>query len=187
MTHAPAQPLTRRSSPRWPIRHATVDDQIDVATFSALTRRRSLFALWQVFLQQQLQVREGKDKMPASWRCDLMTHDPGHRAPFIDAVAPSCARVLMSARSPWSRVLAVSSSFKLILYISPTGAFTKYITRATIGSALPVRTVARPCGRSLLVVVLHLLSNPSCCCEVGAVWTDVATLWLRGLVVPLPR
>ena len=64
------------------------------------------------------------------------------------------------------------------------------ITRAPVGSVLPAGTVAQRFGRDLLVVVLHLLSNPSCRREVGASWTDVAiesALWLRGLVVPRPR
>ena len=55
-----------------------------------------------------------------------------HTTP-LDVAAPGCARVLMSARSRSSHVLAVSSSFKHILYSSPAGAFTEYITRAPIG------------------------------------------------------
>ena len=55
-------------------------------------------ALWRVFLQKQLEVREGKDSVLATWIRDVITHDLGRRAPFIDVVAPGCARVLMSAR-----------------------------------------------------------------------------------------
>ena len=110
------------------------------------------------------------------WMRDSITHDLGRRAPFIDVVAPGYARVLMSARSRSSHVLAVSSSFKHILYSSPGGAFTEYITRAPIGTVLPVGNVAQRFGRDLLVVVLHLLSNLSCRCEVGVSWTDVAVV-----------
>ena len=107
------------------------------------------------------------------WIRAVITHDLGRRAPFIDVVAPGCARALMSASS---HVLAVSSSFKHILYSSPAGAFTEYVTRAPLGSVLPVGTAAQRFGRDLLVVVhvLHLLSNPSCRREVGTSWTDVA-------------
>ena len=35
-------------------------------TFCALTCRRTVSALWQVFLQKQLQVREGKNKVLAA-------------------------------------------------------------------------------------------------------------------------
>ena len=34
------------------------------------------------------EVREGKDKVPAMWIRDVITHDLGRRAPFIDVVAP---------------------------------------------------------------------------------------------------
>ena len=165
VTHDPAQRPTRRSTRRRSNRNATVDDQTDVITFCALTRRRIVSALWQVFLQKQLEVREGKDKVLAMWIRDVITHDLGRRAPFINVVAPGCARVLMCARSRSSHV---SSSFKHILYSSPAGAFTEYITRAPIGSVLPAGTVAQRLGRDLLVVVLHLLSNQSCRREVGA-------------------
>ena len=154
--------------------------------FCALTRRRIVSALWQVFLQKQLEVREGKDRVLATWIRDVITHDLGRRAAFID-VAPGCARVLISARSRSSHVLAFSSSFKHILRSSPAGAFTEYITRAPIGSVLPASTVAQCFGRDLLVVVLHLPSNSSCRREVGASWTDVAVTLFWGLVVPLPR
>ena len=97
VTRAPAQRPTRRSARRWSNRNATVDDQTDVITFCALTRRRIVSALWQVFLQKQLEVREGKDKVLATWIRDVIPHDLGRRAPFIDVVAPGCARVLMSA------------------------------------------------------------------------------------------
>ena len=51
VTHAPAQrPI--RSTRRRSTRNATVDDQTDVITFCALTRRRIVSALWQVFLWQ---------------------------------------------------------------------------------------------------------------------------------------
>ena len=110
--------------------------------------------------------------------------DLGRRAPFIDVVAPGCARVLMSARSRWSHVLAVSSSFKHILYSSPAGAFTEYTSRAPIGSVFPAGTVAQRFGRDLLVVVLHLLSHPSCRREVGASWTDVAVTLVAGIGGP---
>ena len=162
----------------------TVDDQTDVITFCALTRRRIVSALWQVFLQKQLEVREGMDKVLAMWIRDVITHDLGRRATFIDVVAPGCARVLMSASSRLSHVLAVSSSFKHILYSSPAGAFTAYITRAPIGSVLPAGTVAQRFGRDLLVVVLHLLSSPSCRREVGASWTDVAVTLVAGIGGP---
>ena len=39
-------------------------------------------------------------------------------------------------------------------------------------------------GRDLLVVVLHLLSNPSCRREVGASWTDVAVSLVAGIGGP---
>ena len=81
-------------------------------------------------------------------------------------------------------VLAVSSSFKHILYSSPAGAFTEYITRAPIGSVFPAGTVAQRFGRDLLVVVLHLLSNPSCRREVGASWTDVTVTLVAGIGGP---
>ena len=187
VTHAPAQRPTRRSARRRSNRNATVDDQIDVITFCALTRRRTVSALWQVFLQKQLEVREGKERVLAMWIRNVSTHDLRRRAPFIDVVAPGCARVLMSARSRSSHVLAISSSFKHTLYSSPAGAFTEHITRAHIGSVLPARTVAQRFGRDLLVVVLHLLSIPSCGREVGASWTDVAVTLVAGLVVPRPR
>ena len=83
----------------------------------------------------------------------------------------------MNARSRLSNVSAASSSFKHILYSSLAGAFTKYITRAPIGSISPDGTVAQRFGRDLLVVVLHLLANSSCRREVGASWTYVVTLY----------
>ena len=46
---------------------------------------------------------------------DVITHDLGRRAPYMDVVAPGYARVLMSARVRSSHVLAVSSSFKHIV------------------------------------------------------------------------
>ena len=126
-----------------------------------------------------------KDKVLATWIRDVIAHDLGRRAPFIDVVAPGCARVMMSARSRSSHVLAVSSSFKHILYSSPAGAFTEYITRAPIGSVLTAGTVAtQRFGRDLLVVVLHLLSNPSCRREVGASWTNVAVTLVAGIGGP---
>ena len=76
------------------------------------------------------------------------------------------------------------SSFKHILYSSPAGAFTENITRAPIGSVLPAGTVAQFFGCDLLVVVLHLLSNPSCRREVGASWTDVAVTLVAGIGGP---
>lgn len=87
VTRAHAQRPTRRSSCRRPIRNAAVDVQIDVVTLGAITRKRIVSALWQVFLQKQLQVREGKDKVLASWMRDVTTNDLGRRAPFIDVVA----------------------------------------------------------------------------------------------------
>ena len=80
--------------------------------------------------------------------------------------------------------MAVSCSLKHILYSSPAGAFTEYITRAPIGLVLPAGTVAQRIGRDLLVVVLHLLSNPSCRREVGASWTDVAVTLVAGIGGP---
>ena len=118
--------------------------------------------------------------MLATWIRDVIAHDLGRRAPFIDVVTSGCARVLMSARSRSSHVLAVSSFFKHVPYSSPAGAFTGYITRAPIGSVLPAGTVAQRFGRDLLVVVLHLLSTPSCRREVGASWTDVAVTLVAG-------
>ena len=166
-----------------------MDDQTDVITFCVLTRRRIVSDLWQVFLQKQLEVREGKNKVLSMWIRNVITQDLGRRAPFIDVVAPGSARVLVSARSRSSHVLAVLSSFKHILSSSPAGAFTEYIARTPIGSGLPAGTVAQRFGLDLLVVVLHLLSNPTCRREVGASWTDVAVTLdlLRGLVVPRPR
>ena len=89
----------------------------------------------------------------------------------------------MSARLRSPRVLAVSSSFKHILYSSPAVAFMEYMTRAPIGSVLPAVTVAQRFGRDLLVV-LHLLSNLSCHPEVGASWTDVAVTLVAGIRLP---
>ena len=148
VTHAPAQRPTRRSARRRSNRTAAVDDQTDVITFCALTRRRIVSALWHVFLQKQLEVREGKDKVLATWIRDVTTHDLGRRAPFIDVVAP------------------------------------EYIARAPIGSVLPAGTVAQRFDRDLLVVVLHLLSNPSCRREVGVSWTDVAVTLVARNGVP---
>ena len=110
----------------------------------------------------------------------MITHDLGRRAPFIDVDVPGYARVLMSARS--SHVLAVSSSFKRILYSSPTGAFTEYITRAPVWSVLPA--AAQRVGHDLLVIVLHLLYNSSCRRGVGASWTDVAVTLVVGIGGP---
>ena len=70
VTHAPAQRPTRRSARR---RSCTVDDQTDVITFCALTRRRIVSALWQVFLQKRLEVRDGKDNVLAMWTRDHVT------------------------------------------------------------------------------------------------------------------
>ena len=42
-------------------------------------------------------------------------------------------------------------------------------------------TVAQRFGRDLLVIVLHLLSNPSCRLEVGASWTDIAVTLVAGI------
>ena len=115
-----------------------------------------------VFIQKQLQVREGKNKVLATWIRDVITHALCHQAPSIDFFAHGCARVLMSARSRSSHVLAVSSSFKNVLCSLPANVFTEYTTGAPIGSVLPASTAAQAFGRDLLVVVLHLLSNPSC-------------------------
>ena len=134
--------------------------------------------------QKQLEVREGKDKVLATWIRDVYTHDLGRRAPCIDVVAPGYARVLMSARSRSSHVLAVSSSFQHMLYSSPAGAFTEYITSAPIGSVLPADTVAHRSGRDLSVVVLHLLSKSSCRCEVDASWTHAAVTLVAGIGGP---
>ena len=105
-------------------------------------------------------------------------------APFTDVAAPGCARVLMSARSRSSHVLAFSSSFKHVPYSSLTAAFPEYSTRAPIGSVLPAGIVAQHLGRDLLVVVLHLLSNSSCLREVGASLTDVAVTLVAGIGGP---
>ena len=56
-------------------------------------------ALWQVFLQKQPEVREGKDQVLAMWIRDVITHDLGRRTAFIDVFSLGYARVLMSARS----------------------------------------------------------------------------------------
>ena len=98
VTHAPAQRPTRCSSRRRSIPNAAVHHQIEIVTFSAPARRRIVSAVWKVFLPKQLQVREGKDKVLASWIRDAITHDLGRRASVIDVVAPVYARVLMSAR-----------------------------------------------------------------------------------------
>ena len=69
--------------------------------------------------------------------------------------------------------------------MTATGAFTEQVTRATVGSVLPAGTVAPRFGRDLLVVVLHLLSHPSCRREVGASWTDVAVTLVAGIGGPV--
>ena len=51
-----------------------MDDQTDIITFCALTRWRIVSVLWQVFLQKQLEVRDGKDKVLATWIRDVITH-----------------------------------------------------------------------------------------------------------------
>ena len=43
---------------------------------------------------------------------------------------------------------------------------------------------AQRIGRGLLVVALHLLSNPSCRREVGDSWTDVAVTLVAGIGGP---
>ena len=91
VTRAPAERPTRCSAHLRSNRIATVDDQTDAITFCALTRRRIVSTLWQVFLQKQLEVQEGKVKVLATWICDVITHDRGGRAPFIDVVAPGYA------------------------------------------------------------------------------------------------
>ena len=71
-----------------------------------------------------------------------------------------------------------------MLYSSPADAFTENITRAPIGSVLPAGTGAQRCGHDLLVVVLHLLSNPSCRREVGSSWTAVTVTLVAGIGGP---
>ena len=115
------------------------------------------------------------------WICDVVTHDLGRQAPF-DVVAPG-ARVLMSARLPSSHVWCFKF-FQAHPVFFPAGAFTEYIERALIGSVLPAGTVAHRFGRDLLVVVLHLLSTPSCRHEAGASWTDVAVTLVAGIGGP---
>ena len=44
--------------------------------------------------------------------------------------------------------------------------------------------MAQRFGRDLLVVVLHLLSNPSCRRQVGASWTDVAVTLVAAIGGP---
>ena len=44
--------------------------------------------------------------------------------------------------------------------------------------------MAQRFGRDLFVVVLLLLSNPSCCCDVGASWTDVAVTLVAAIGGP---
>ena len=65
-----------------------MDDQTDGIAFGALTRRRILSALWQVFLQKQLEIREGKDKVLATWIRDVITHDLGRRARSLMSLRP---------------------------------------------------------------------------------------------------
>ena len=62
--------------------------------------------------------------------------------------------------------------------------------RVVHGAHADGRTAVRVCaqsrfGRDLLVVVLHLLSNPSCRHEVGASWTDVAVTLVAGIGGPV--
>ena len=159
------------------------DDQV-VISFSALTRGRIMSALWAVYLQKQLQVRERKDMELAAWMRGAIVHRLGRRAPFLDVVEPGLARVLMSARSRSSHVLPVSHSFKHLLYAQPAGAFTDCIARAPIGSVLPAGTVAQRFGPDLLVVVLHLLSSGSRRCGTEMSWTDVAVTLVAGIGGP---
>ena len=133
---APTQQRTRRSSRCRSIQNAAVNDQIYAITVNPLTPRRIVSAPWQAFVLNQLQVREGKGKVLARRMRDMITRDLGLRAPFIDVVAPGCGSVLMCVRSCSSHVLAVSSSFKLIRYSSPAGAFKDYVMHAPIRSVL---------------------------------------------------
>ena len=81
-----------RTSQRTPsFRNAKVDDHVDAAWCSALTRRWTLSVPWRVLLQKQLQAREGKDKVLTTWIPDVITLDLGRRGPFVDARAPACA------------------------------------------------------------------------------------------------
>ena len=83
------------------------------------------------------------------WIRDVITHDLGLRAPFIDVVAPSCARVLMSARARSSHVLAVSSSFKHICIHLPL---------------VPSQSTLRghPLGQSCQLALWHNVSAATC-------------------------
>lgn len=44
--------------------------------------------------QEELQVREGKDKVRASWTRGVITHDLGRQAPVIDVAKPGYAPFL---------------------------------------------------------------------------------------------
>lgn len=105
---------------------------------------RIVSAFWQIFLQNQL-VRGGEDRVLASRMRDVMAHDLGRRAAFIDVVAPGALVLMRSARWRLSHALPVSGSVKHVPSSSPTGAFTKHITGAPIGSVLPAGTVAAIC------------------------------------------
>ena len=61
---------------------------VAVGSITIPTRRQTVSALWQVFLQKQIEVREGKDKVLVTWIREVITHDLGRCAPFIDGVAP---------------------------------------------------------------------------------------------------
>ena len=66
-----------------------------------------------VFLPKQLQVREGKNKVLATWIRDVITHDLCRRDPSINILDQVCARALMSARSRWLfAVVACFGCFK---------------------------------------------------------------------------
>ena len=65
-----------------------------------------------------------------------------------------------------------SSALKMYFYI---------LGRARV---LPAGTVAQRFGRDVLVVVLRLLSSPSCRGKAGASWTDVAVTLVAGIDGP---
>ena len=161
-----------------------MDDQTDVITFCALTRRRIVSALWQVFLQKQLEVWEGKDKVLAMWTRDVITHDLGRRAPFIDVVAPGCARVLMSARSRSSHVFAVFKFFQAHPVFIPRWCLHRVHYACTHWVSLAswhcgTTFWPRPVGGSLASAVQPVLPSRGRCFR-----TDVAVTLVAGIGGP---
>ena len=117
----------------------------------------------------------------------------GRTAPLTHRTGFACAWPSHSVcRTPTQRCCLLTSAWAARLpcitrsppLLPPVGAFAEYNTHAHIESGLPAGTVAQRFGRDLLVVVLHLLSNPSRCREVGASWTDVAVTLVAGIGGP---